>query len=127
MGLSMEQAVQGQLWCAMGLGALLFLPRQVILTHSIVPINHRGKRRRVPPVLTGVMAASVVVPCHHTHYAQPQHSAAQGCGSPRLAHWTPGPSAHNTITTPQHTKSVTTYGETLSSSTRDEAGPQPNP
>lgn len=28
---------------------------------------------------------SVVVACHHTHYAQPQHSTVQRCGSPRLA------------------------------------------
>lgn len=46
MGFSMQQTVQGQLWCPMGLGTLLFLPRQVLLAHGIIPINHRGERRR---------------------------------------------------------------------------------
>lgn len=46
MGFSMEQTVQGQLWCAMGFSTVLFLPRQVLLTHGIISINHRGKRRR---------------------------------------------------------------------------------
>lgn len=45
-GFSVKQTVQRQLWCAMGLCALLFLPRQMLLTHGIIPINHRGKRRR---------------------------------------------------------------------------------
>lgn len=40
LGFSVEQAVQGQL------RALLFLPRQVVLTHGIIPVNHRGERRR---------------------------------------------------------------------------------
>lgn len=45
-GLSMKQAVQGELRCAVGLWTLLFLPGQVLLTHGIITINHRGKRRR---------------------------------------------------------------------------------
>lgn len=46
LGFSVEQAVQGQLRRAVGFRALLFLPRQVVLTHGIVPVNHRGERRR---------------------------------------------------------------------------------
>lgn len=46
LGFSVEQAVQGQLRRAVGFCALLFLPRQVVLTHGIIPVNHRGKRRR---------------------------------------------------------------------------------
>lgn len=46
LGFSVEQAVQGQLWRAVGFCALLFLPRQVVLTHGIIPVNHRGERRR---------------------------------------------------------------------------------
>lgn len=46
LGFSVEQAVQGQLRRAVGFRALLFLPRQVVLTHGIVPVNHGGERRR---------------------------------------------------------------------------------
>lgn len=46
MGFSVEQTVQGQLRRAVGLGALLFLPRQVLLAHGVVPIDHGGEGRR---------------------------------------------------------------------------------
>ena len=38
--------MQGQLRRAVGFCALLFLPRQVVLTHGIIPVNHRGERGR---------------------------------------------------------------------------------
>lgn len=46
LGFSVEQAVQGQLRRAVGFCALLFLPRQVVLTHGVIPVNHGGERRR---------------------------------------------------------------------------------
>ena len=45
LGVGVQQAVQGQLGCAVGLGALLLLPGQRLLAHGVVAVGDGGKRR----------------------------------------------------------------------------------